>query len=270
MEWIGYLCAASIGIVMGLMGSGGSMMLPVLAYLFAKDANLTSAYSIFVIGLTSIIGTFGKVREDIIPYKVTFAFLIPALLSTWFARWALVPMVPEHLLEIGDFVLVKKQGLLILFAVILVFSGLSMITGFADKLKERSQAHFSWPSLIISAIVIGLLSGMLGTGGGFMIVPALIMTAGLEIKEAAAGALVIVAVKSLVGFFAGDAITMGDQIEWNFLAKVAGVMITGILLGNWLSNHLPAERIKRGFAYITLALAVFVLGKEMIWPLLAH
>jgi uncharacterized membrane protein YfcA len=257
----GFVGALVIGTVLGLTGGGGSILtVPVLVYLLSVSPVTATAYSLFIVGSTALVGTIRNAQKGMIEYKVGIVFAIPSFISVFLTRKLIVPSIPEVVLNLDSFIITKDMLVMIFFAVIMLAASISM-------LRERNEAvlnkdvHFNYPLIIIEGLVIGLLTGLVGAGGGFLIIPALVLFANLPIKKAVATSLMIIAIKSLIGFL-GD---IGNiDIAWDFLLTFAGLSMIGIILGIYLNNFIDGKKLKKGFGWFVLATAIYILLKELI------
>ena len=201
IEFFGFVGAFFIGLIMGVLGGGGSILaVPILAYIFHFDEKIATAYSLCIVGSTGLIGGIKQATKKMVDWKVVYQFGIPAGIGITMVRAFLIPALPSNLFSIGDFIVTRRMAMLGLFSILMIFAAISMLKG----KKEESQTPFDNkklnPILIIQGFLIGGLTGMVGAGGGFLIVPALMMVAKLDMKMASATSLVIIATNSLIGF----------------------------------------------------------------------
>ena len=265
MEIIGYLASLVIGVSLGLIGGGGSILtVPVLVYLFGVDPVLATAYSLFIVGATSLVGTFPKYKNGEVNLKTAIIFGIPSIVAVYLTRAFIVPAIPAHVFSIGDFAVSKALLMMILFAILMVFASVSMIR---DKKKPEEEPageqKFNYPMILLEGAVVGMLTGLVGAGGGFLIIPALVLFSKLPMKQAVGTSLLIIAAKSLIGF-TGD---LGKQtMDWTLLLTVAGLAIVGIFLGNMLSKKISADSLKKGFGWFVLVMGIYIIVKELFFP----
>ena len=264
MHIIGYFASAMIGVSLGLIGGGGSILtVPVLVYLFGVEPVTATAYSLFVVGSTSLIGALPKYREGMVNLKTALIFGIPSIAAVYATRAWLVPAIPDPLLTIGHLVITKAIFLMVFFAILMVFASISMIRtkkSEAETLDELAKQRFNYPMILIEGIIVGTLTGLVGAGGGFLIIPALVLFSGLPMKQAIGTSLLIIAAKSLVGF-------LGDlshyPLDWPLLFTVTGLSITGIFVGNRLSRNIDGAKLKKGFGWFVLVMGIYILCKEL-------
>ncbi len=275
MEILGYIGAILMGLSLGLIGGGGSILtVPILVYLFQVDAVLATAYSLFIVGLTSLVGSFSHIKLGNIHWRTAIVFGIPSIISVFLTRSYLVPRIPDPILTFGQdpsggasMVITKSVGLLLLFAVIMVMAAYSMIKPTkkpaADGLQanENTEPQFNYPLILAEGAIVGVVTGLVGAGGGFLIIPALVLLAKLPMKKAVGTSLMIIAAKSLIGFV-GD--MRGDEvIDWSFLGVFSSIAVVGILLGSWLSKRIPGEKLKPAFGWFVLVMGTYIIIKEL-------
>ncbi|MEZ4910268.1 MAG: sulfite exporter TauE/SafE family protein [Saprospiraceae bacterium] len=201
MEIAGYILSILIGVSLGLIGSGGSILtVPVLVYLFSIDAVAATSYSLFIVGLTALIGSFEYFRKNLVNIRTAIVFGIPSIIAVFLTRAYLVPAIPQTIFTAGDFVLTKHVLLLLLFAVLMLLSSFSMIKKSKKADETTGDQKFNYPLILIEGLLVGTITGLVGAGGGFLIIPALVLLSKLPMKEAVGTSLVIIAAKSLIGF----------------------------------------------------------------------
>jgi uncharacterized membrane protein YfcA len=275
MEILGYIGAVVMGLSLGLIGGGGSILtVPILVYLFQVDAVLATAYSLFIVGLTSLVGSVSHVRLGNVHWRTAIVFGIPSIISVFLTRSYLVPRIPDPIMTFGQdpsggaaLVITKSVGLLLLFAVIMVMAAYSMIKpakkSSTDTLSntEDVQPQFNYPLILAEGAIVGVVTGLVGAGGGFLIIPALVLLAKLPMKQAVGTSLMIIAAKSLIGFV-GD-MRGNEVIDWSFLGVFSSIAVVGILLGSWLSKRIPGEKLKPAFGWFVLVMGTYIIIKEL-------
>ena len=266
MEILGYIGAILMGLSLGLIGGGGSILtVPILVYLFMVEPVLATAYSLFIVGLTSLVGSVSHMRMGNIHWRTAIVFGIPSILAVYATRAWLVPAIPDPILEAGGVVLSKAVGILMLFAVIMVAAAYSMIR--KQKAPKGPDApadvavKFNYPLILAEGIVVGMITGIVGAGGGFLIIPALVLLAKLPMKQAVGTSLIIIAAKSLIGF-TGD-LKGNEVIDWNFLPVFSAIAIGGIIAGSILSKRIPNEKLKPAFGWFVLIMGIYIIGREL-------
>ncbi|MFZ9660378.1 MAG: sulfite exporter TauE/SafE family protein [Chitinophagaceae bacterium] len=260
----GLIASLIIGLSLGLIGGGGSILtVPVLVYLFHVDPVTATAYSLFIVGTTSLVGVFPKYKEGMVSMKTAIIFGIPSIAAVFATRKWLVPAIPEHILTLGNFEISKPIMLMLIFAVLMTFASFSMIRekGEAGQDEnENKELHFNYPLILIEGIVVGVLTGLVGAGGGFLIIPALVLFSKLPMKKAVGTSLLIIAMKSLFGF-TGD--LSHTKMDWTLLLTVTALAVIGIFFGNRLSRNVDAHKLKKGFGWFVLVMGIYIIIKEV-------
>ena len=334
MEILGYIFALLIGISLGLVGGGGSILtVPVMVYLFGIEPILATAYSLFIVGTSSLVGTFEYIKKGLLDYKTAILFAVPSfisvfvtrkfflpllpenvnasfessevkiiiisiviftitLLTTYFIlrsslkmagkgyfkvflllfpaimmvfmmRQFFVPSLPDNLFTLGSVSISKNTGIMILFSIVMLIASISMVRKKKETVsapKQRSKIYRG-TLITLEGVVVGSVTGLIGAGGGFLIIPALVVLAKLPMKMAVGTSLLIISVKSLIGFL-GD--LSYQTMDWTFLLSFSGLSIVGIFLGARLSDKIPGDRLKTGFGWFILVMATFILLKQFV------
>ena len=263
MEIAGYLSSIIIGVSLGLIGGGGSILtVPVLVYLFAVDAVAATAYSLFIVGLTSAVGSVSYFQKGLVNVKTAVIFGIPSIIAVFMTRAFIVPAIPSELFTVGNVVATKSHMLMLLFAVIMIAASYSMIRKVKAKSPEPTGPQkFNYPLIVLEGVIVGLITGLVGAGGGFLIIPALVILSKLPMKEAVGTSLVIIAAKSLIGFLGEGSETV---INWPFLATVSIFAIIGIFIGMSLSKRIDGEKLKPAFGWFVLVMGIFIILRETV------
>ena len=260
---VGYLLSIVIGISLGLIGGGGSILtVPVLVYVFNVKPELATAYSLFIVGLTALTGSLKYWNHKLININIGLIFAIPSLIAVWLTRKFLMPAIPQEIFKSGDYIFTKDSLILGAFAIIMIFTSISMIRKSKVIEKEniaKSERHYI--SIIIDGLVVGALTGFIGAGGGFLIIPALVVLARIPMKIAVGTSLMIIAIKSLLGF-TGD-IFAGVAIDYRFLISVSVFSIAGMFVGFELSKKFHGDKLRPAFGWFVLAMGLFMFGKEI-------
>jgi len=257
VELAGYLASVLVGITLGLLGGGGSILtIPILVYLFQLEIVTATAYSLFMVGATSLMGVVAKYRTGTIHFTSVLLFGIPSLAAVFITRIWVVPAIPEVLFG-SFFPITKRLFLLGLFSILMITTAISMLMKKADHLPSQSQANF--PTMSSLGIVIGFLTGLVGAGGGFLIVPALMMFARVSLPVAAGTSLFIIGINSSLGFI-GDVINR--TIHWPLLLTLTGLAIGGVFVGNILANKIQNHHLRKLFGWFILSMGCWILAKE--------
>ena len=266
MEILGYIASLIIGISLGLIGGGGSILtVPVLVYLFGIEPILATAYSLFIVGTTSLIGTVPKFKQGMINMKTAIIFGIPSIVAVFTTRKFIVPAIPRVVFNLGEFEVTKSLLMMMLFAVLMVIASISMIRSKEEVDEDEkivSQQKFNYPLILVEGIVVGVLTGLVGAGGGFLIIPALVILSKLPMKQAVGTSLLIIAAKSLIGF-TGD--LSHFVMDWKLLIIVTLIAIAGILLGDWMNKKISSEKLKKGFGWFVLVMGIYIIIKEIFF-----
>ncbi len=262
IEIVGYFGALIIGIVLGLIGGGGSILtVPIFVYVLGIDPVLATAYSLFVVGFASLVGTLRNAQKGMVDFRTGIIFAIPALIAVYLTRKFVVPAIPDELFSVGDFLITKNVAIMVFFAIIMVLAAYFMIRGRKEDTAEAQKVTYNYPMIVIEGVVVGLLTGIVGAGGGFLIIPALVLLAKLPMKKAIATSLMIIAIKSLIGFI-GD--VQNVPMDWNFLLIFTGLSVVGIFLGIYLNKFIDGQKLKKGFGWFVLIMGVYIVLKELI------
>lgn len=264
MELLGYIGAILMGLSLGLIGGGGSILtVPILVYLFLVDPVLATAYSLFIVGLTSLVGSFSHMRLGNIHWRTAIVFGIPSILTVYATRAWLVPAIPDPIFSVGATAISKAVGILVFFALIMVAAAYSMIRkqkATASTAKSE-EVRFNYPLILAEGSIVGMITGIVGAGGGFLIIPALVLLARLPMKQAVGTSLIIIAAKSLIGF-TGD-LKGHEVIDWNFLLTFSAIAVAGIIAGSLLSKRIPNEKLKPAFGWFVLVMGIYIIAKEL-------
>ena len=264
LEIIGYIAAIGMGLSLGLIGGGGSILtVPILVYLFHIDPVLATAYSLFIVGATSLFGSFSHIKLGNIHWRTAFVFGIPSIISVFLTRMYLVPAIPNPIFTVAGHEVSKATGLLVLFAVIMLAASYSMIR----KQKKAAEADidevkYNYPLILSEGAIVGVVTGLVGAGGGFLIIPALVLLAKLPMKKAVGTSLMIIAAKSLIGFM-GD--LRGDEvIDWKFMLIFTAIAVVGIFTGSYMSSKISNDKLKPVFGWFVLVMGIYILLKETV------
>lgn len=267
VESFGYFFALVVGVILGLIGSGGSILaVPIFVYFFLMDEKLATAYSLFVVGFSALVGSAKQYSKGFIDFRTVLVFGIPAILGVSLVRLFLMPLLPDELFKIGQIIVSRRMGILGLFAVVMVPAAFSMLA--ASKSPHTghkiSQINYNYPLFLIEGLIVGGVTGMIGAGGGFLIIPVLVVFGKIEIRVAIGTSLAIVTLKSLIGFFIGDVYNM--EIDWPFLLSFTGVAGIGVLIGNFMQSLLEGPKLRKGFGYFLLLISFFIVYMEFLRP----
>ena len=264
MEIIGFAASVVMGLSLGLIGGGGSILtVPILVYLFHVDPVVSTAYSLFVVGLTSLAGSFSHFKKGNVHLKTAVIFGVPSIISVYAVRKFVVPIIPDTIFTFNSFVLTKPLAVMVLFALLMVVASVSMIKKSKKAGPTNGTVQYNYPLIFGEGLVVGGITGLVGAGGGFLIIPALVLFAKLPMKQAVGTSLLIIALKSLIGF-TGD--LGGDLIiDFKFMLIFSAFAMVGIFAGSYLTRFIPNEKLKPAFGYFVLIMGIYILGKELLF-----
>jgi len=257
-----YILATLIGLALGLIGGGGSVLtVPVLVYVLGIAPVLATGYSLFIVGITSLVGAIQYAQQKLVAYKTAIVFGFPSILAVYFTRKNLIPIIPDPVIHFKELVLTKPIFIMILFALLMILASLSMILPVKDNPKKSVLAPgLASILLLMEGTGVGILTGLVGAGGGFLIIPALVLFGKLPMKLAIGTSLLIIALKSLIGF-TGD---LTHQIlDWNLLLVFTLFAIIGMFGGIALSRRISGEKLKPVFGWFVLLMGFFILFNEL-------
>lgn len=265
MEIAGYIAAVFIGIVLGMMGGGGSILtVPVLVYLLHLDPITATTYSLFIVGVTSMTGGTRAYIKKQVDFKAVSEFGIPSIFSIFITRHYILPAVPEKLFSIGNIDVTRDTLLMVVFALLMLIASAFMIF---DKDEEKGEKNISQERnggilpLTLWGLGIGLITGLLGAGGGFLIIPALVLFVKLPMKTAIGTSLVIIAINSIFGFL----FSLKDtHLDWKILFLFTGLAIIGIYLGSLWAEKIPSKTLKKGFGWFVVIMGIYIIVKELV------
>jgi uncharacterized membrane protein YfcA len=261
MEVAGYFASVFIGIILGLLGGGGSILsIPILVYLFNIDPVMASAYSLFIVGSTSLAGAIPKYRDHLVNLRTGLVFGIPSIVTIFITRKWIVPAIPPIIFEADLFTITKRFLLLGIFAGLMIIASTTMITGKSEI--QNDDHRFRTFLVIIEGMIIGFLTGLVGAGGGFLIIPALVLLTGLPFKTAVGTSLFIIAINALAGFL-GD--VMNHAMDWRFLLSITALAIAGIFIGNLFHKKISAPKLRKVFGWFILLMGTYILIKEIFF-----
>lgn len=261
MEALGYVASFVMGITLGLMGGGGSILtVPILVYLFSLSPTIATGYSLFVVGTTALIGSIMYIRKGEIDIKVGLVFAIPSAIGVAISRSLIIPKIPEVIFVVSGFTLTKEILIMVTFAALMIAASFSMIKKKNESNTSEKSQLLRFIFIALKGLVIGLIAGFVGAGGGFLIIPALVLLAGLSMRVAIGTSLMIIALQSLLGF-AGD-ISRGITVDWTLLGGVTAVAAIGIIIGSAIANKIKEQKLKIAFGWFVLLMGTFILIEQ--------
>lgn len=260
IEVIGFIAAVVIGFTLGLIGGGGSILtVPVLVYILDIDPVLATAYSLFIVGLTSLIGSVSYMMKRQLDYKTAVVFAIPSFIAVYSTRSFIVPAIPD-LMTVFGMSIDKGMLLMLFFGLVMFVSAFSMIRKSKEREEDAGEIKFNYPMILAEGALVGVVTGLVGAGGGFLIIPALVLLARLPMKLAVGTSLIIIAAKSLIGFM-GD--LNSQNIDWPFLLFFSLFAVIGIFGGSFMSKYIDGGKLKRGFGWFVALMALFIFYQEL-------
>jgi uncharacterized membrane protein YfcA len=267
MEVLGYVLAALVGISLGLIGGGGSILtVPILVYVMRVNPVLATSYSLFIVGSTSMVGAYNNYRKGLVSIKTALLFGLSSITTVFVTRKILMPLIPAVLIKTPHFEVTQAMATMVLFAILMLLASIAMIrekTATVVAIDESAQSETHITKLLLYGVLIGLATGFLGAGGGFLLIPALVLIMKMPMKKAVGTSLLIIALNSLIGF-TGD---IGHfKIDWNFLTIVTLIAVAGIFAGGFLAKKIEGDKLKKAFGWFVLVMGMYILVKEIFFP----
>ncbi len=263
MEIAGYFAALVIGLSLGMVGGGGSILtVPVLVYLFHIDAVVATTYSLFIVGITSLTGGVRAYGKKLIDFKTVTEFGIPSIFSVFVTRHFILPAIPSYLFSIGNISVTKSVFLMVIFAGLMLPAAFFMLKNHRDEDNNRitGSQHNKILSLALLGVFTGMITGLLGAGGGFLIIPALVFFIKLPMKTAIGTSLIIISINSLFGFL----FTLKQfDYDWQLLVFFTLIAMIGVIIGNKLAERFSAASLKKIFGWLIFVLGIYILVKEL-------
>ncbi|MDA0176351.1 MULTISPECIES: sulfite exporter TauE/SafE family protein [Mesoflavibacter] len=258
--FLGYIGALFIGLILGLIGGGGSILtVPILVYLIGINPVTATAYSLFVVGTSAFVGTLKNIQKKLVDFKIATVFVIPAFVAVYLTRKYLIPAIPNQFYKLNSIIITKDIAIMMLFAILMLMASLAMIKTKTGVVKSKQQINYI--VFFFQAAFIGVLTGLVGAGGGFLIIPTLMFFARISIKKAVATSLLIIAINSLIGFI-GD--VQNIAVDWIFLLTFTIISVIGIFIGIYLSKFINNRLLKKGFGWFVLVMGIFIITKELM------
>lgn len=262
MEILGYIASFAMGITLGLMGGGGSILtVPIMVYLFGLKPVAATGHSLFVVGVTALIGSIMYIRRKDIDFKVGFSFALPSVIGVSLSRSLIIPKIPDIIVGPQGFTLSKEALIMVAFAALMISASYSMIKKRSGQKSPTSRLSLSWTLIAFKGLIVGMIAGFVGAGGGFLIIPALVLLTGLPMRVAVGTSLLIIAFQSLLGF-ANDLIQDAD-IQWTLLGTVTSIAAAGIVLGSAIAHKMKEQSLKAAFGWFVLVMGAFILIEQL-------
>lgn len=261
-EIIGYIGALLTGLILGILGGGGAIFsVPVLVYIFHVKATEATAYSMFIVAVAALIGAVQNIRKKMVDWSAVAWYGLPSLITVFITRKFIIHAIPENLFTVGSYTFTKHVGILLLLSFFMVMIGYKMTR--TEPIKGEGERGVNHTKLIMYAMGIGLFLGIVGAGGGFLMIPALIHFANLDIKKAVGTSLVLVSANAAIGFL-GDA-TTNTNLNWPLLISFSGIAIAGVIIGTYYAHKINPAKLRMGFGYFMIITAVFIFVKEIFF-----
>lgn len=263
MELVAYICSMLVGISLGTLGSGGSILtVPIMVYMMGVNPVDATGYSLFVVGVTSTVGAATYVKNNLVNVKAALVFAIPSIVSVFLTRKFIMPSIPNPIISTSSYTISKELFIMFLFAFLMILVAFNMIKESRYKNpSEKDFEHFNYPWLVIIGFVSGFLTGLVGVGGGFIIIPALVLFAKIPIRMSVGTSLIIIAANSFMGF-AGEVMQRYESINYKFLMEFVLFSVTGIFIGFRIASRIPAAQLKKAFGWFVLVMGIYIIIRE--------
>jgi hypothetical protein len=261
MSFVGLAAMGIVGLVLGLIGGGGAILtMPILVYLFAIPPSLATSYSLFVVGVVSVLGVWRYHLQRLVEYRTAVLFVTPSFVGTYIARQLLLPSIPEVVIDSQIFRVSKDQLIMAVFSLVMVAASTSMIKPRKNVVADLDAKEVKIGKLVLLGLFVGFIAGFVGAGGGFLIIPALVVWGQLPMSRAVATSLFIIAANSLVAFV-GD--LLGPMnVDWFFLARLTAIAAVGLMAGVKLSRKISPATLKVAFGWLVLVMGSWILAKQ--------
>ena len=249
LAWIGALL---VGGSLGLLGSGGSILtVPILVYLLGQEEKTAIAGSLFIVGTIAAVGGVPFFYRGQVHWRSVLFFGLPGMVGTYLGAWASIP--------------VSGPLQLAVFSMVMLTAAVLMLNAPKTSKESPTDEPRSRFKIILEGLGVGILTGFVGVGGGFLIVPALVLLGGLPMHLAVGTSLVIIALKSMTGFvkYLDILKTQGLAIDWPTLLIFSVLGVFGSLVGRKLGKRVPAQKLQRVFAVFLLVVGLAILGKNL-------
>lgn len=261
MEYLGYFASIIIGISLGLIGGGGSILtIPILVYLFKINPGQATTYSLFIVGLTALFGSYSHYKMGNLKLKSALYFAVPSVISILIIREVIFPQIAATLFSIASYTVSKDFLIMLIFSILMITAAISMIRKNKPELKNNTT---NYTQLSIIGFIVGIVTGFLGAGGGFLIIPALIFFANLPMKQAVGTSLLIIFINSSIGF--GGDLYVGTPVNYIFLLEISSIALLGMLIGTQLSKRIDGAKLKPIFGWFVLVMGFYIITKEVFF-----
>lgn len=251
LNFFALLGACAIGLSLGLMGSGGSILtVPVLVYLVDQPERVAIAGSLFIVGAIALLGSLPYMKQRQVDWTTVWLFGVPGMIGTYAGAW--VASYLSGLLQLSS------------FAVVMLLASYFMLRPQAN-IEQTSKHKRRVAKILIDGLIVGLITGVVGVGGGFLIVPALVLLGGLKMRVAIATSLVIIALKSLSGFIKYLDVLEQESLslDWTVIAVMTVIGGVGSALGNNIANKVPQDKLKKMFGTFLIIMGIYILARSL-------
>jgi uncharacterized protein len=267
MELIGYLCALLVGISLGSLGMGGSILtIPIMIYIMKVTPVDATGYSLFVVGVTSAIGCAKYIKHKMVDVKKAILFAIPSIVAVFIFRLYIMPLIPGVIYTSSSFVLTKDLMIILLFSLLMIIIAYNMIRNsrYSDVIVAQDKwTDYLW--LFFLGLFSGVLTGLIGVGGGFIILPALVLLAKVPVRMGIGTSLLIIAVNSFIGF-TGEMLLRHEEIDFTFLIIFAFFSACGVFIGFRWAARAATKNLKKIFGWLVLLIGICIFISELFFP----
>ncbi len=260
-----------MGVILGVIGGGGSILtVPILVYLMGIEADVATGYSLLIVGATAALGTIAYFKNGLVDVKASILFAIPSIIAVYLSRAYLMPSIPDELLT-APIQINKNTAIMVLFALLMLSSAALMLrktykseaATSADAITPKKMGQGAKIGLIMfEGAVVGVVTGILGAGGGFLIIPALVLFLNMPMKNAVGSSLFIIALKSLLGF-TGD-LQAGIELDLSLIAFMLTATCAGMIVSTIIAKKVKGTALQKFFAFFTLIIAIIIISKELM------
>jgi uncharacterized membrane protein YfcA len=255
-----YMASILIGLCLGLIGAGGSILtIPVFVYILKTDPVASTIYSMFIVGCCSLVGSILSFYKKLVDLKTALLFGMPSVTGVFIARKLIFPILPEKLFFIGSFEVTKDDLIMISLAIIMFFISMKMLKRSVEPIMKNDTPRRRTALVLLQGTITGIITGLLGIGGGFLIVPALLLLLRLPVRSAIGTTLVIITINSTAGFVSSYS---SIPMEWTLLIKFALGSIVGIIAGTKLSERIQANNLKKSLGWFIVFTSVYILYRQ--------
>lgn len=253
---IGSILFFLIGATLSLLGGGGSILtVPVLVYVFGVPPYLATSYSMFLVGTSNWVAAIDSMRKKLVLYKQGFYFAIPGLMATYAIRKFVLPVIPVDLIDTAHLLITKDNAIMLFFAFIMFLAAIKSLKG-KNAPGDTLPDSYNYKVIMLQGLGVGMVTGLVGAGGGFLIIPALVFTNKVPMKNAVATSLMIIGITTTLGFL-GD-FNPAIQINWGFLLRNTAIAVMGVLVANRYKDRFSNKFLRLAFGYLILILSIFI------------